>query len=369
MYTQVHLMLGAGCNFNCRYCLQHTLVTKPLPANVSPELITFLRNMPVNEGQKINFTFYGGEPLLYWAAIEEVTKAIEDTGKYGLSVITNGKLLTDAMVDFMNEHKIVLVISHDGPNCAEFRDEDVFANPVILERFRRHYQTTIDCVFSARNYDVQAILAYFSTLGIDSDRVQFEMIMDTGLPRELVDFDWDKYQTTMDGMEERLYQALIHGETTPELGIANPVISRLRYVVREDAEADTLEKQKCGVGWASLNVDLQGNCYICHNSSIKVGTIQDPYETLMERINAYNVFVRAEKCQTCPVLPTCGGGCMLVDAEARERYYCQMNKTFFGATQNAVVRAGNYCKGHPKSKEVPLVLSATETGTNYLTQG
>jgi radical SAM protein with 4Fe4S-binding SPASM domain len=219
--------------------------------------------------------------------------------------------------------------------------DDVFADPAILERFRRHHNATIDCVFSARNYDIQEILAYFANLGIDSDRINFEIIMDTGIPRDLVDFDWDDYQRSMDAMEERLYRCLVNGEPTSEMGFANPLIYRLRWIISGDADPNILEKPKCGVGYDSLNVDLEGNCYLCHNSSIKIGTIHDSYETLVQYFVKYDKYVRADECQSCPVLALCGGGCLLVTDEARQRYYCRMNRILFGSIRNAILRASH----------------------------
>ena len=39
----VFLMLGNNCNMNCKYCLQHPLVTRQLTNKVNPEIYDFLK--------------------------------------------------------------------------------------------------------------------------------------------------------------------------------------------------------------------------------------------------------------------------------------------------------------------------------------
>jgi len=343
-FQHLFVMMGIGCNFKCRYCMQHPLLTQPVCGpRVSPELLSYLQNLPPFDPEhpenKYTVTLYGGEPLLYWDTIKQMVEALGSTGRFHLGMVSNGSLLTDDKVDYMNQHRMGFTVSNDGPRTAEFRGRNVLEEPEILERLQRLViPFTIEAVYTAGSYDLAESLAYWKDKGVDSDRVQLGLIMDTGnLPSDLVNFNLDALQTVADGMEERLYQSLTTNTPTPEMGIANGYIWRMRSVTEDE---DLLKEPKCGCGYHTLNMDLQGNCYLCHNSPIKIGTIQDSYETLVEAYKTYDPYTTSEECQSCPVVTLCGGGCLLMSPEARKNKYCPMARIYYGATLNAVLRAG-----------------------------
>jgi radical SAM protein with 4Fe4S-binding SPASM domain len=104
-----------------------------------------------------------------------------------------------------------------------------------------------------------------------------------------------------------------------------------------------------------LNFDLEGNCYLCHNSPTRIGTVNDSYETLVEAYKTYDPYTTGPDCQTCPVLPLCGGGCLLVSRELRKQYYCPMACTYYGAIRNAIIRAGKTIAERKTQEEKPAV--------------
>ena len=60
--------------------------------------------------------FFGGEPMLEQSMIESVTAYInkEYPGRFHLSMITNGTLLTQNFMNFAKENCISIVLSYDG---------------------------------------------------------------------------------------------------------------------------------------------------------------------------------------------------------------------------------------------------------------
>lgn len=343
MFQHLFLMMGIACNFNCRYCMQHPLMTKPICGpRLSQQVIDFLSNLPPwnkdNPEEKYTLTCYGGEPLLYWNLIQQVVDLLEPTGKFNIGVVSNGSLLTDEKVDYMLEHKLGFTLSNDGPKTAELRGRNVLEEPEIFRLLTRFPSWTIESVLTARNYNLPESLAYWREKGIDSNRVSVDLIMDTGgLPSDLTTFNLEGFQTIMEGVGERVYQSLINNTPTPEMGIVNPYISRARAATNDE---ELLDRPKCGAGYGVLNFDLEGNCYLCHNSPTRIGTVNDSYETLVEAYKTYDPYTTGPDCQTCPVLPLCGGGCLLVSRELRKQYYCPMACTYYGAIRNAIIRAG-----------------------------
>ncbi len=80
--------------------------------------------------------FWGGEPLLYWNLIKEVVEKLDDSA-FSYWIMSNGVLLKDEHVDFINAHEINLSISNDGPLTAKVRGVNVLDDPAFCERFNK----------------------------------------------------------------------------------------------------------------------------------------------------------------------------------------------------------------------------------------
>jgi len=81
--------------------------------------------------------FYGGEPLLNFDLIEKTLSFLEDKnrelkkrGSYSLT--TNGSLLTEKTIRFLNEHKFFVVLSFDGLAQEQQRKKGTFESTVSL---------------------------------------------------------------------------------------------------------------------------------------------------------------------------------------------------------------------------------------------
>ena len=123
--NSITLQLTQRCNFRCTYCI-YSENSSPLQRAHSDGVMSFhLAKKAVDflfshsrDINKVNIGFYGGEPLLEFDLIKKIVEYIE-TNYYGkevnYSITTNGSLLTDATVAFMEKHSIYPMISFDGP--------------------------------------------------------------------------------------------------------------------------------------------------------------------------------------------------------------------------------------------------------------
>ena len=69
--------------------------------------------------QHCEIDFFGGEPLLNWDVVKQTVEYIESIQEqhnkiFKLTLTTNGMLLTQDKIDYVNEHKLSLVLSLDG---------------------------------------------------------------------------------------------------------------------------------------------------------------------------------------------------------------------------------------------------------------
>ena len=76
--------------------------------------------------KQYNLTFFGGEPLTNIPLIKQVVDYTEERcasiGKrVNFSLTTNGTLLRDAIIDYLQEHRFGITISIDGPQAVHDR--------------------------------------------------------------------------------------------------------------------------------------------------------------------------------------------------------------------------------------------------------
>jgi uncharacterized protein len=124
---KTNLLVTRECNLRCSYCYIGKR-TETMPLATGKKAVDFIfEHTPGSE--KIHIGFFGGEPLLAFDRIRDITAYIEDHPKFDpnrveLAIVTNGTVFSDAIVRFVGDHGIRLGISCDGP-------------PAIHDRFRR----------------------------------------------------------------------------------------------------------------------------------------------------------------------------------------------------------------------------------------
>lgn len=123
---QYTIFLTQKCNLACDYCYV-AKTSERMPVSTADQIIEFaFRHTPLSEN--INIGFFGGEPLLEFSLLEQITHRIEthtgfDPCRVKLGVATNGTLLTPQIIHYLKRHDVALTISCDGP-------------PEVHDRFR-----------------------------------------------------------------------------------------------------------------------------------------------------------------------------------------------------------------------------------------
>jgi len=102
------------CNFNCSYCFENFNPKQNISAEVENEIVRTI--VTKNKNNSINITWFGGEPLLAFDKIINITKRIkEEDIKLSANIVTNGYLLTEDVVDKFSELNITSVqVTIDG---------------------------------------------------------------------------------------------------------------------------------------------------------------------------------------------------------------------------------------------------------------
>lgn len=115
------LMVAQDCNLRCKYCFGdegtygHRAVMSEEIGKAAVDFI--IKNSKIRKHCEIDF--FGGEPLLNLKTVKAVTNYVREQEKisgkiFKLTLTTNGMLLDEKNVDWLNENNISVVLSLDG---------------------------------------------------------------------------------------------------------------------------------------------------------------------------------------------------------------------------------------------------------------
>jgi uncharacterized protein len=179
------LHVAHDCNLRCKYCFAGTgdfghdrsLMSK----EVGEKAVDFII---ANSGQRkhCELDFFGGEPLMNMPVVKHVVEYVrkreKETGKeFKLTLTTNGVLLNDANIEYLNDNNISMVLSLDGrkevhdkmrPNVAGKGSYDgILANFRKLVDARGGQNYFLRGTFTAYNLDFTADVLDMADKGFD----------------------------------------------------------------------------------------------------------------------------------------------------------------------------------------------------------
>lgn len=317
----IFIMLGNACNFKCTYCMQgdhRECVKQPI---LSDRLLSFLDRYELNK--ETYLCFWGGEPLLYFPAIRFLVERYKDKFRY--ETVSNGSLLTEEIVEFFNENRIRLNLSHDGQVTEMTRGKDVLKDKRIAALYQKINNRSVNVTYSSVSPPIEDIIKMYQ----DGQMVTINTMInttDTEISRAYADFDIAKYTRDIRYLLSS-YEAYLAGDKTKYREFSNVahMINSLKIYLTEGRSVNRC--YDCGRGLTMLNVDTDGVLYMCHNSRVKIGTVDDTWGTVKENIDAILSKSR-KKCESCSFNKVCGGSCMLLSGVG-EAQKCKLSKVFY----------------------------------------
>lgn len=356
----IFIMLGNECNLSCKYCLQHALVKNPISHEINPDIYDFIEEVCSEkpENDTLQIQFFGGEPLLFFENIKSIVAELEKRNlPIRFSVMTNGKLMNQEMVDFFNSHEVFPCVSYDGKNVMKTRGYDPFQKgskhrelllklnslgvSAVLSAY--NYPKDICKAFQEIDYEYKKIHGYHLYMNVDD-------LMDFGsLPEDLKSIDYDRVSKEVLEMTLEYLQDRVEGNVPEEHYARNVYIhekyNRLVSYYFRDVEDEEYRYNGmiccCGNGYSTYNLGLDGTLYSCHDISDKCGTIYDSYLKYLRNIlRTDSTRVRRDTCKNCTAIAYCGGGCKLIPDKMREKY-CTLRKAVFEPILYMVQEYGN----------------------------
>lgn len=133
------LILTSSCNLSCSYCYQNAKRTR----GMSLRTLTAALDLVLSNGRPhVKVIFSGGEPLLEFPLVQKAVAYVESAcppdKEISYVLVTNGILMTESRLDFLEDHSFEIQLSCDGVKAAQdLRGEGTFAKlDRLLHRLR-----------------------------------------------------------------------------------------------------------------------------------------------------------------------------------------------------------------------------------------
>lgn len=316
------LHIAHDCNLRCKYCFAGTGEYHGkrgmMSAETGKQAIDFVI---ANSGNRknIEIDFFGGEPLMNFGVVKEITKYAEEQGeKHGklfrFTITTNGILLDEDKKKFINEHMSNIVLSLDGRK--EVNDlmrpkvngsgtyDDILPKFLDIAESRNQTNYYVRGTFTAYNKDFANDVLHFADLGFKQTSVEPVVAPET-----------EDYALTADDIPEVFEQYEKLAEEYIKRWKSGNWFNFFHFMIDLDQGPCAIKRLSgCGAGHEYLAVAANGDLYPCHqfvgNKDFLMGSVKDG--NFDKKISKYfedsNIYTK-DKCRNCFAKFYCSGGC------------------------------------------------------------
>ena len=334
------IQLGLNCNYHCAYCSQaeHRQGKQRFPSRQDiDQFLAELDRQGIQLRDDGRIEFWGGEPLVYWKALEYlIPKMREKFSKdVSFSMISNGSLLTREKVDQLVKWRVSLTISHDGPGFPLRDDKNPLDDPEMkgiwgycMEQMKANkLGFSFNVVLSPMSYDVRTVRNYFAEHFSPEARFGFEGIVNYHSDlNKAYHFNEEKIKT----LQQSIFTELVTRWNDPAWqSLQGNVVRILEYLVF----AVNSKKIYCHCDMADeqvLAVSLDGVCLSCHNCDSKhysIGTLKNYPAVANDKFTHWSL---RPNCKDCFCLSACSGACPYLSPHEHE-VNCLNERIYYGA--------------------------------------
>lgn len=332
LISHLKIQMGLSCNYSCDYCSQKFVERAPETSKKDiDEFMKKLDSLHFDEVVGLKVEFWGGEPLVYWKTLKPLAEAIAEKfnnwkTKPKFTIITNGSILTDEIIDWLMMMDFSVSISHDGPG--QFvRGPDPFDDPEQKERILGFYRMqtrlgkgiSFNAMLNSKNQSRKEIYDWFVNLTGDENVILGEgSIVDS--------YDEEGISNSLITKKEHFeFRQRAFGELYASQGNIGFIgqlskIQDLTDSILSHRESKYLG-QKCGMDDEhTIAIDLRGNVLTCQNvSSLEIskngeshlgGNLDNFSDVELKSVTHWS---NRKECPECPVLHICKGACMFLD--------------------------------------------------------
>lgn len=316
------LHIAHDCNLACKYCFaeegEYHGRRALMSFEVGKKALDFL---VANSGNRVNLEvdFFGGEPLMNWDVVKQLVeygRSLEKANnkKFRFTLTTNGVLLNDEIMEYLNKEMSNVVLSLDGrkevnDNMRPFRTGKGSYDLIVpkfqkLADSRNQTDYYVRGTFTRDNLDFSEDVKHFADLGFKQMSIEPVVgpeedpysIREQDLPQIMEEYDklaLEYIKREKEGNGFNFFHFMI------DLNQGPCVYKRL---------------SGCGSGTEYLAVTPWGDFYPCHqfvgNEDFLMGNVDEGItrDDLVGTFSNCNVYSK-EKCKNCFAKFYCSGGC------------------------------------------------------------
>ena len=317
------LHIAHDCNLSCKYCfaeegLYHGKKAELMSFEVGKQALDFLVSASGSR-HNLEVDFFGGEPLLNWQVVKDLVaygRSLEEKHDkhFRFTLTTNGVLLNDEVMDFVNREMDNVVLSIDGRKdihdmMRPFQRGDGSYDLIVpkfqkLAESRNQDRYYVRGTYTRNNLDFSEDVLHLADLGFKQISVEPVVAPEDeqyALRMEDLPVLFDQYDKLAAEMIKR------HG-TDKEFNFFHFMIDL------EGGPCVYKRLSGCGSGTEYLSVTPTGELYPCHqfvgNDGMQIGDVWHGVTNtdLQTEFKGCNVYSRPA-CRDCFAKYYCSGGC------------------------------------------------------------
>ena len=358
------LLVEQDCNLRCEYCFasagDYGLGKRMhMDFETGKKALDFLLE---NSGDRENLEldFFGGEPLMNWDVVKRlVTYGRNREKEYGkrfrFTITTNGLLLDDEKMDFINKEMSNVVLSVDGRkevnDRVRKRIDGTGCYDAVMDKYKalvekRNYENYyVRGTFTGYNLDFCKDVLHLYEQGFDQISVE-PVVSEPSMSYALTEKDLPAIFSEY----ERLAKILLEknkpdkpgeqdkqGEQNKPWG-QNKRLNFFHFMLDLDQGPCAIKRLRgCGSGNEYVAITPEGDIYPCHQfvgiEKYKMGNINEgTFNTDIKKEFASAHIYSKEDCKKCWAKFYCSGGCnannyiYTGDILTAHKFSCQMEK-------------------------------------------
>lgn len=316
------LHISHDCNLRCKYCFASTgdfgKGRKLMPFEVGKAAIDFLLEKSVGR-ENLEVDFFGGEPLMNFDVVKQIveyarSKEEEYHKNFRFTITTNGMLLDDDTIDYINKEMYNVVLSIDGRkevnDRMRVRVDGSGCYDRILPKFKKLVDGRGDKEYYVRgtytkyNLDFSEDVMHLYEAGFDE--ISVEPVIES--PEEayaITEEDLDQIYAEYDKLVDRIGAIRKNGKH----------INFFHFMIDLDQGPCVIKRLRgCGSGNEYVSITPDGDIYPCHqfvgHDEYKMGNIEEGTfnNDIKKEFAGCHVYSKPA-CQECWARFYCSGGC------------------------------------------------------------
>lgn len=316
------LLVAQDCNLRCEYCFAgkgdygqgRTLMS----LETGKKAIDFLIQKSANR-KFLEVDFFGGEPLMNFGVVRQIVQyAREKEQQYGknfrFTITTNGMLLTDDKIDFINKEMYNVVLSVDGRRNVNDRmrkkTDGSGSYDYFMPKYKRFVAARGDKEYYVRGtytkYNLDFTEDVMSLYNEGFDQLSVEpVVADASEPYAITEEDLPVIFREYDNLSDKIKSVRDNGGH----------INFFHFMLDLDQGPCAIKRLRgCGCGNEYVAVSPDGGIYPCHQfvgiDEYRMGSLEDEtFDTGMKLDFARAHVYSKPDCRKCWAKFYCSGGC------------------------------------------------------------